>query len=258
MKTRLAAFVLRGFWQSLDWIYPPVCASCGEIGSRLCTKCQSMIKFIRGNRCGICGEPMPDGRTTCAACQNRPPTFAAVVNLAVYEGVIRDCIHSLKYANNPGLGEFFSDWLEELVYDAGWSVDGVMPVPLSAQRLAERGYNQAASIARPLALRLGIRYLPFGIECIRDTPSQVGLSGEARRKNVIGAFKATPDVVAGKRMLIVDDVMTTGATLEACASALREAGSGEVYGLTLGRFGAHLATVNKSNRSSSIINQSNY
>ena len=81
---------------------------------------------------------MPDGRTTCAACRNKPPTYTAVINLAVYEGVIRDCIHSLKYANNPGLGEFFSDWLDELVNDAGWSVDGVMPVPLGAQRLAER------------------------------------------------------------------------------------------------------------------------
>lgn len=157
-------------------------------------------------------------------------------NLGAYEGVIRDCVHALKYENNQGLGEFFTDLLAGLVLEAGWTPDLVMPVPLSGKRVSERGYNQADCLARPLAAHLGVRYHPFGLERTRDTPSQVGLSGEARRRNVAGAFKAVPEIVAGKQVLIVDDVMTTGSTMEACAGALCEAGSREVFCLTLGRF----------------------
>ncbi len=157
-------------------------------------------------------------------------------NLALYEGVIRDCIHALKYQHNQGLGEYFSDWLANLARDAGWTPDLAMPVPLSAQRMAERGFNQAACLAKPLAAQLGVRYHPYGIRRVRDTPSQVGLSGEARRRNVAGAFQACGEVVAGKKVLIIDDVMTTGSTLKTCAEALREAGAGAVFCLTLGRF----------------------
>jgi ComF family protein len=176
-----------------------------------------------------------------------------VRNLAEYRGVIRDCIHALKYEQNRGLGEFFSEWLAALVGEAGWSPELVMPVPLSKQRMAERGYNQAACLAKPLAACLGLCYHPFGIERTRDTPSQVGLSGEVRRQNVIGAFKAVAEIVANKRVLIVDDVMTTGSTMEACAQALRAAGSDEVYGLSLGRFAGFLNGDDPSNPASSII-----
>lgn len=160
-------------------------------------------------------------------------------NLATYGGVMRDCIHALKYDSNQGMGEFFTDWLAALVVEAGWRVDLVMPVPLSAQRVNERGYNQAACLAKPLAARLGFRYHPFGIARIRDTRSQVGLSGAARRRNVAGAFTAVPEIVAGKKVLVIDDVMTTGSTMEACAIALREAGAEAVFCLTLGRHAPH-------------------
>lgn len=236
MKTQVAELIYKGFWRTLDWIYPPVCASCEAPGYRLCADCQAKIQYIKGNRCTICGEPLKRGREQCADCQSSPPPYRAMRNLAVYEGVMRDCIHALKYESNQGLGEFFCDSLAALVAEASWTADVVMPVPLSPGRIAERGYNQAACIAKPLAARLGIRYHPFGIERTRDTPSQVGLSGEARRRNVARAFKALPEVVAGKVVLIVDDVMTTGSTMEACAQALLDAGAKGVYCLTLGRF----------------------
>ena len=226
----------RGFWGTLDWIYPPVCASCGDHGYRLCGDCHAKIKFITGKYCLTCGEPIWGTTERCSACQTIPRPYAAMRNLADYTGVIRDCIHALKYENNQGLGEFFCDGLAAVVIGAGWSPTLVMPVPLSPQRMAERGYNQAACLAKPLAARLGIRYHPFGITRTRDTASQVGLSGEERRRNVAGAFRAIPEIVAGKKVLLIDDVMTTGSTLEACARALTDAGAGSVYCLTLGRF----------------------
>lgn len=166
---------------------------------------------------------------------------------------MRDCIHALKYDNNRGIGDFFSDKLAALVVKAGWSPDLVVPIPLSEQRLADRGYNQAACLAKPIAANLGLRYHPFAIERTRDTASQVGLSAEARRQNVIGAFKALPEIVADQRVLVIDDVMTTGSTLEACAQALRDAGSREIFGLTLGRFASHSQVWVTSNQASSII-----
>jgi competence protein ComFC len=244
LKTQVADIIYKGFWRTLDWIYPPVCASCGEPGYRLCAECQGKIQYLKGKRCLICGEPLKSGRELCATCQSNPPLYRAMRNLAVYEGVMRDCIHALKYSSNQGLGEFFCDSLAALVAEGGWRPDLVMPVPLSPLRLAERGYNQAACIAKPLAARLGIRYHPFGIERTRDTPSQVGLSGEARHFNVAGAFRALPEVVKSKTVLIVDDVMTTGSTMEACAQALLDAGALGVYCLTLGRFALHAGTLN--------------
>ncbi len=226
----------RGFWGTLDWIYPPVCASCGDHGDRLCGDCHTKIKFITGKTCLTCGVPMRGTAVRCSVCKTIPRPYTAVRNLANYTGVIRDCIHALKYENNQGLGAFFSGGLAAVVVAAGWSPDLVMAVPLSRQRMTERGYNQAACLAKPLAARLGIRYHPFGIARTRDTASQVGLSGEDRRCNVAGAFRAIPEIVVGKQVLLIDDVMTTGSTLEACARALTDAGAGAVYCLTLGRF----------------------
>lgn len=236
MKIQAADLINKGFWGTLDWIYPPECASCGEPGFRLCADCFEKIKFIKEKCCLICGEPMRTAVECCPDCRANPRSYTAIRNLAEYTGVIRDCVHALKYERNIGMGAVFSDPLAALVVESGWLPDLGMPVPLSRQRLTERGYNQAAYIARPLSARLGIRYHPFGIERTRDTPSQVGLSGEARRRNVAGAFRSVPEIVSSKRVLVVDDVMTTGSTMEACARALIDAGAEAVYCLTLGRF----------------------
>jgi ComF family protein len=111
----------------------------------------------------------------------------------------------------------------------------VIPVPLSPQRLRERGYNQAGLLARGFAELAGLRYAPEGAGRVRHTASQVGLSAEQRRANVAGAFEGRPRFVAGRAVILVDDVRTTGATLEACAEALRAAGAASIWGLTLAR-----------------------
>lgn len=236
MKTKLVDLFYRKFWAILDWIYPPICASCGEPGYRVCASCRSKISYIDGNLCFICGEPLQNQNRVCENCAKNTPPYTAMRNLANYEGVIRDCIHALKYEQNQALGEYFAGELANLVEHSRWHVDLVLPVPLSPKREAQRGYNQANCLARPLAARLGVRYHLFALKRTRDTPTQVGLSGEERWQNVVGAFYAVPEIVIDKKLLIVDDVMTTGATMAACAQALQEAGSAEIYCLTLGRF----------------------
>ncbi|MFN2302909.1 MAG: ComF family protein [Anaerolineales bacterium] len=233
--------IYQGFWSVMDWIYPPSCASCGEPGYRLCPECEGKIKYLVGNKCQICGESIHPSVNLCLRCQSDPPPYHAMRNLAVYEGVMRECVHALKYQNNQSLGEMFSRPLAEVVRLEDWKIDKVVPVPLSPQRYTERGYNQAALLAKPLAARIDCLYDPFCLIRTRDTPSQVGLSGKERRQNVIGAFKGIPELVEGKSILLIDDVMTTGSTMAECTRALKNAGAEVVYCLTLGRYAPNLS-----------------
>jgi ComF family protein len=133
------------------------------------------------------------------------------------------------------MGEVLSLVLIQRLDEFGWPVDLVVPVPLSVGRQRERGYNQSAFLAYPVALAHGIRYSSRALQRMRETVSQVSLSADERHRNVSGAFSANPDAVAGKRVLVVDDVATTGATIGSCAEALMSAGAQAVYGLTLAR-----------------------
>jgi ComF family protein len=121
----------------------------------------------------------------------------------------------------------------------GWTVDLVLPIPLGRKRMHERGYNQADLLARPFALATGLSYSSRSVWRERETASQVGLGAAQRLENVAGAFKADPKQVSGRRVLMIDDVATTGATISACASALLAAGALDVWGLTLARAVVH-------------------
>lgn len=167
---------------------------------------------------------------------NLPPEFTDYQFVAIYEGVMRECIHALKYDNNQALGELFSEWMLDLVDRESWLIDMIIPVPLSAERMKQRGYNQSALIAKPFAFKMGVDYAPFGLKRIRNTLSQVGLSVQERRLNVKDAFLANPKIVEGKRVLLVDDVSTTGATIGACAAALKKGKTEAVYCATVAGF----------------------
>jgi ComF family protein len=154
---------------------------------------------------------------------------------AVFEEPIRSALHQLKYRRNLALGDALAKPLAGYARSLGWPIDLIVPVPLGRKRMQERGYNQVALIALPLAERLGWQYAPRGLHRVRETRSQVGLSANERKENMQEAFHADLSRVQGCTILLMDDVATTGATLSACASALLEAGAEAVYALTLAR-----------------------
>jgi competence protein ComFC len=228
--------VYRSLWCGLDWLYPPRCAGCGKAGARWCDDCQTSVKYLKGEICPICGN-IGNGAGTCNQCKAFPLHFSQLRSWAVYEEPLRQALHRLKYKKDLALGEALSRPLIKLLPELGWQIDYLLPVPLGVARLAERGYNQSALLAKPLALALRIPYRPSGLRRARETRSQVELSAQGRRQNVQGAFQADRRVVAGKRVLVIDDIATSCATLDACAVALVEADAAQVFCLTVARAG---------------------
>lgn len=138
-----------------------------------------------------------------------------------------------------GIGDALARQMSDFVRDLYWEVDMLIPVPLGKKRLKERGYNQVALVARPLAYELGLQYSPHGLWKSRETRSQVGLNVSQRRENVSKAYQAEGKVVTGKSVLLMDDVATTGSTIQSAAEALLSAGARTVYAVTVARALAH-------------------
>ena len=225
----------RWLWTGIDWLYPPHCGCCQNQGARWCFECQSKTELTSTLLvCPRCGAPQST-ETLCNSCRLVAPHYDVLRAWAVYKGTVRQAIHRLKYKRNIGLGEVFGHLLMEYTLNLHWQVDTVIPVPLGIDRLAQRGYNQASLLARPVASGLDLDYLPKALNRVRETRSQVDLSAVERKNNVFGAFRASSSDVVGRRILVIDDVATSGATIDACAAALLEGGAAKVYGLTLAR-----------------------
>jgi len=189
----------------------------------------SRIRFLDGPVCDGCGVPFDyDPGDRCAACLAKPRAFDAARAACLYDETSRDPILKLKHADRLDLAPMFARWLSRTARVLIEEADAIAPVPLHPWRLLRRRYNQAAEIARPLARLTGLPYLPDALIRRRATATQGGRSGSGRKRNVAGAFEVPPGrgaQVAGKRVLLVDDVLTTGATAESCARALKSAGA---------------------------------
>jgi ComF family protein len=230
---------------ALDLLFPPLCMMCrkqvAEPGA-LCAGCWKNVSFIDGPACSSCGLPFafdPGGDTRCATCLAEPPAFDHARSVMRYDEFSKGPILALKRADRHDVVPAFARWLEragrELIADA----DVIVPVPLHPLRLWTRRFNQSALLARALARRARKTYEPLVLRRTRSTPSQGEMpSAKARRKNVRGAFRVDPDRVSAvkeRRVLLIDDVLTTGATVDACARALKRAGAAKVSVLTLAR-----------------------
>lgn len=231
--------VYRTVWRALDGIFPPTCAGCGAPGTRWCATCAGQVQPLSPPLCRRCGTPCRE-EGICSRCKEQPPAFKQLRSWAVFAGPLRTALHHIKYRRDLALADALAVSLIDFYQRTlQWHLNMVIPVPLSARRRKERGYNQAGLFALPLALALQIPYKPQALERIRHTRSQVDLSWRERQQNVAGAFRAVPSQVTGKDVLLIDDVATTGATLNACATALYEAGARTVYALTVARAVSH-------------------
>jgi ComF family protein len=194
----------------------------------------SRIRHIEAPFCDGCGSPFDFdlGRgVRCAGCLARAAAFDHARAACVYDEHSRDLILKLKHADRTDLAGLFARWLARAAADLLPDIDAVLPVPMHRWRLLGRRYNQAAEIARPLAAATRLPYWPDALARARRTESQAGKSGVGRQRNVAGAFAVAPRWtarIAGARLLIVDDVLTTGATAEGCARALKRAGAARV------------------------------
>lgn len=230
----LAYRVYQLIWEALDWLYPPECAGCGKPGTRWCEACQRSTVEIAPPICPVCGNPtLVDG--LCQRCQAIRPFFTALRSHTVFTGPVRQAIHRLKYRRDLGSGEALSRIMINSLRKLNWSLDIITCVPLGLARFKERGYNQATLLARPIALAFRLPFLPRLLTRTRETRTQVGLTVGERQVNMADAFRLTNQPVLGKNILVVDDVATSGATLNACAKALVDEGAAKIYGFSLAR-----------------------
>jgi len=216
-------------------VFPPVCAGCGKFGERWCDKCHQGLLPLPKLVCDICGEPQKT-IGVCKDCTTLRPSYKALRSWVVFKDPIRVALHKLKYRRDIGLGEILAWPLAEYIDTTlGWDIEMIIPVPLSPQRLSERGYNQVALVAHPLAMIKNWKYAPKALKRVKHTRSQVGLNAQERQNNVRNAFHADPRLVNGRKILLIDDVATTGATLLSASESLMDAGAHHVYALTTAR-----------------------
>jgi ComF family protein len=224
-------------------LVPPVCLACRvplASADALCGACWRGIDFIRPPVCDRLGIPLPfdtGGPTLSAAALANPPAYDRARAVARFDGAMRRLVHGLKYADRHEGLALFGRWLAGAAGELLPGTDLIVPVPLARWRLWRRRYNQAALLARALGRETGLPVEPMVLVRTRATPSQVGLTPDQRRRNVQGAF-AVPErmlaAVQGRNVLLLDDVVTTGATAEACARTLRRAGATRVDVIALG------------------------
>ena len=226
------------FWKGvgrsvLDLLLPPSSLD-GEpaLSSGLTAAAFSRITFLDDPVCDGCGLAMPYQQAErCPACQAKPKAFQRCRAACVYDEHSRELVLKLKHADRTDLAGLFARWLLRSGVDLLEEAEAVVPVPVHRTRMLTRRYNQAAEIARPLARMAGLAYLPDALIRKRETDSQGGKSASGRRRNVAAAF-AVPETrrhrIVGRRIVLIDDVLTTGATAEGCARALLAAGAASV------------------------------
>ena len=246
MKKRLIHAARR----ALDMVLPPLCLSCGEAideGGVVCSACWSQLSFISRPFCDCCGLPFEseaaagmgeDGNLICLHCAREMPPFSKARAALKYDSACRHLVHRLKYGDGTHAAPALGAWMARAAAGLDFANAVVVPVPLHRWRMVRRMYNQAALLGHFFALHAGVPIVPDMLIRHRPTKTQVGLSRQERKHNVRGAFSVNPrhaHLLRGKTAVLVDDVMTTGATLRECARMLLSAGAARVFVVTLAR-----------------------
>lgn len=225
-------------------LFPPVCLGCRTLVSTtgtLCGACWPRLRFLERPWCEVLGAPFAydhgEGAVSPDAIAN-PPPFSKARAAVSYEGLARRLAQDLKYRDRTDLAPWAAHWMARAGAEFRDDTDLIVPVPLHRRRFFTRRFNQSAELARAIAGRWTLPFEPAAVERVKVTRQQVGLGAKARADNVRGAFRV-PDAfkprLRGKRVLVVDDVYTTGATVSAVARALKRAGAAEIFVLTFAR-----------------------
>lgn len=216
-------------------LFPSRCIGCGLRGVVVCADCRSTIPWLPQAVCPLCAAPSRLARI-CPGCRDEPLRLDGARAACAFEGVTRKAVHDLKYRGLQDRAAFLAELLAQAIERRPLAVDLLVPIPLAPGRRRQRGFNQSELIGQHLAGRLSAPMMSAVLVRTRETPRQVGRTAAERRANIEGAFTcAMPEVVRGRRVAVVDDVMTTGATLGVAAEALRVAGASRVYGLAVAR-----------------------
>ena len=220
---------------AVDSFFPRRCVGCGKVGGFLCPQCLGKLPRLVPPLCPNCGRPQASG-IVCPSCWQRQAEIDGIRSLFSFDEVIRKAIHELKYRNlkaiSPCLAELLADYLRSNPLPG----EALVCVPLHPRRLRERGYNQSSLLARKLGRRIALPVIKDCLIRVKQAQPQVrAVDVEERWRNVADAFVCRDEQVRGKQIILIDDVCTSGATLETCAAALKSKGAASVWGLTLAR-----------------------
>ena len=219
----------------VDSFFPRRCVGCGGLGGFFCPECLGKLSRLLPPLCPNCGRPQASG-IACPDCWQRQTEIDGIRSLFRFDDIIRKAIHQLKYRNlkaiSPCLAELLADYLRSNPLPG----EALICVPLHPRRLRERGYNQSNLLARGLGERIDLPVIENCLIRVKQTQPQVRAADvEERRRNVVDAFRCCDERISGRQIILIDDVCTSGATLESCAVALKNKGATSVWGLTLAR-----------------------
>ena len=220
---------------ALDLLYPRWCVGCGKEGSFICSSCCQSLLRITPPLCPRCGRSQASG-ILCSTCVSWLAAIDGIRSPFQFDGVMRKAIHQLKYRNLRAIAEPLAGLLSDCLTTHYMPAEVLVPVPLHSKRLRERGYNQSGLLARELAKLAGLPVIDGCLIRKRLAPPQAKTQNvKERRGNVADAFVCRDHQLKGSQVLLIDDVTTSGATLDACAAALKDAGAASVWGLVLAR-----------------------
>ncbi|OIP27394.1 MAG: amidophosphoribosyltransferase [Chloroflexi bacterium CG_4_9_14_3_um_filter_45_9] len=220
---------------AVDFFFPKQCVGCGKMGDFLCSTCREKLPRLSPPICPKCGKPQASG-IVCPSCRQRKAVIDGIRSPFLFDNVMRKAIHQFKYYNLKAISSCLAQFLADYLATNPLPGEVLVPVPLHPKRLKQRGYNQSSLLAREVSKLVN---LPVIENCLirakQGQPQVKTTSVEERQKNVIDAFVGRDERVSGKQIILIDDVCTSGATLESCARALKNRGALSVWGLTLAR-----------------------
>ena len=220
---------------AVDSFFPRRCVGCGKVGGFLCPQCLGKLPRILPPLCPNCGRPQASG-IVCPSCWQRQTEIDGIRSPFRFDEVIRNAIHELKYRNLRAISPCLAELLAAYLKSNPLLGEALICVPLHPRRLRERGYNQSSLLARELGRRIDLPVIEDCLIRVKQAQPQVRtVDVEERRRNVADAFVCRDEKVSGRQIILIDDVCTSGATLESCAAALKNKRATSVWGLTLAR-----------------------